>query len=190
MAEEFGLTSSQTVGPFFHIELPWRDGADAVAGGTAGAFWIRGRVLDGAGEPVPDALVETWQADVDGGFDHEDDPRERGQRTPGFRGFARCPTDDDGRWAIRTVKPGVVPAADGSPQAPHLSVSVFARGLLDRVVTRLYFGDETEANAADPLLRGLPDDAARATLVAEPTDDGYEFDVHLQGAHETVFLAV
>jgi protocatechuate 3,4-dioxygenase alpha subunit len=189
MADRLGLTSSQTVGPFFHIELPWPDGADVVPEGTAGAVWIRGRVIDGAGDPIPDALVETWQADVDGGFEHPDDQRPRGERTAGFRGFGRCPTDDAGRWAVRTLKPGVVPSADGSPQAPHLAVSVFARGLLDRVVTRLYFGDETEANAADPLLRGLSD-AERETLIAAPTDDGYEFDVHLQGADETVFLAV
>jgi protocatechuate 3,4-dioxygenase, alpha subunit len=190
MTEPRGLTSSQTVGPFFHLELPWSDGPDVVPAATSGSFWIRGAVLDSAGDPVPDALIETWQADVDGCFDHPDDPRPRSGRTQGFRGFGRCPTDDAGRWAIRTVKPGIVPAADGSPQAPHLTVSVFARGLLDRVVTRIYFGDESAANAADPLLGALPDDRARETLVAAPTDDGYHLDIHLQGEHETVFLVV
>jgi protocatechuate 3,4-dioxygenase alpha subunit len=189
MADGLGLTSSQTVGPFFHLELAWPDGAAVVPDGTTGSFWIRGRVLDGAGDPVPDALVETWQADAEGGFDHPDDPGPH-EPHPGFRGFGRCPTDEEGRWAIRTVKPGSVPGADGSPQAPHLAVSVFSRGLLDRVVTRLYFGDEDEANAADAVLRGLPDDASRATLVATPTDDGYQLDIHLQGEHETVFFVV
>ena len=106
-------------------------------------------MLDGAGEPVPDALVETWQADPDGRFDHPDDPR---GRAAGFRGFGRCPTGADGSWRIVTRKPGPVPGADGAPQAPHVAVSLFARGLLDRVVTRIYFGDEPAANAADPLL--------------------------------------
>jgi protocatechuate 3,4-dioxygenase alpha subunit len=185
-----GLTPSQTVGPFLHLALAWPDGPDVVPDGTSGAFWIRGRVLDGVGDPVPDALVETWQADANGRFDHPDDPRgPTPLDPPGFRGFGRCPTDAEGRWAIRTVKPGVVPAPDGGAAAPHLAVSVFARGLLDRVVTRMYFGDEGRANAADPLLRALPDDA-RTTLVAGPSEDGYRFDIRLQGEHETAFLTV
>jgi protocatechuate 3,4-dioxygenase alpha subunit len=146
-------------------------------------------VLDGADEPVPDALVETWQADANGRFDHADDPRGPAPPVPeGFRGFGRCPTDAEGRWAIRSVKPGVVPAPDGRA-APHLAVSVFARGLLDRVVTRIYFADELTANAADPLLATLPDDV-RSTLLATPTPDGYRFDIRLQGEHETAFLTV
>jgi protocatechuate 3,4-dioxygenase alpha subunit len=178
------LTPTQTVGPFFAHCLPWPDGPDVVAEGTAGAFWLRGRVLDGAGEPVPDALVETWQADPSGHFDHAED-------VPGtpFRGFGRSPTDAQGRYAIRTLKPGRVPGPDGRPQAPHLDVSVFARGLLDRVVTRVYFPDEAAANAEDPVLAGLPEHR-RATLVAGPAEDGYRFDVRLQGAHETVFFSV
>jgi protocatechuate 3,4-dioxygenase alpha subunit len=167
------ITPSQTVGPFFSIGLPWPDGPDVVPAGTEGAIWIRGRVLDGEREPVPDALVETWQADAEGRYE-----------TPGFRGFGRCPTDEDGAWAIRTVKPG---AGDG--QAPHIAVSVFARGLLNRVVTRIYFPEEEAANAADRVLSGL-DEQARTTLVAVREEDGYRFDVLLQGPDETAFFSV
>jgi protocatechuate 3,4-dioxygenase, alpha subunit len=176
-----GTTPSQTVGPFFAVGLPWSDGPHVVDEGAAGAIRIGGRVLDGEGKPVPDALVETWQPDPEGRFDHPDDPR---GRFPGFRGFGRCPTDDDGRWEIVTRKPT---AAAG--EAPHLAVAVFARGLLDRVPTRLYFADEQAANAADPLLSSL-DPERRATLLATPDGAGaYRFDVHLQGDYETVFFS-
>jgi protocatechuate 3,4-dioxygenase, alpha subunit len=181
-----GTTPSQTVGPFFSLGLPWEDGPYVVAAGTAGAIRVGGRIFDGAGEPVSDALVETWQADPDGRFDHPDDPR---GRVPGFRGFARCPTGDGGRWEIVTLKPGPVPDGNGSVQAPHLAVSLFARGLLNRVVTRIYFGDEPAANAADPVL-ALLDEERRATLVAAPADGGYAIDFHLQGARETAFFRV
>jgi protocatechuate 3,4-dioxygenase alpha subunit len=180
-----GTTPSQTVGPYLSIGLRWTDGAYAVSEGDSDAFWLRGRVLDGAGEPVVDALVETWQADRDGRFDHPDDPR-GASSTPGFRGFARSETLE-GEFAVLTTKPGRVPLADGSLQAPHIDVSVFARGLLDRVVTRVYFADEPAANAEDQVLAGLPDDA-RATLLAWPSDDGYRFDIRLQGSRETVFF--
>lgn len=179
-------TPSQTVGPFFAHALPWPDGAYAVAPDTPGAFWLRGQVLDGAGDPVPDALIETWQADPAGHFDHPDDPN-RATAPAGFRGLARCPTDEQGRYALLTVKPGRLPGPDGRTQAPHLDMSVFARGLLDRVVTRVYFPDEAEANGADPVLAGLAA-AQRGTLVARPAPDGYEFDIRLQGEHETVFF--
>src|SRR3954447_21578970 len=118
---------------------------EVVPAGTPGAVVIRGRLSDGAGVPVPDGLIETWQADPDGRFDHPDDPR-GAVAHPGFRGFGRCPTDADGEYRIRTLKPGPLPAGDGLVEAPHIAVSVFARGLLDRVVTRLYFPDETAAN--------------------------------------------
>jgi protocatechuate 3,4-dioxygenase alpha subunit len=144
-------------------------------------------VLDGAGDPVPDALVETWQADPDGRFPHPDDPRGAAQGE-GFRGFGRCPTDADGRWFIVTRKPGALPAPGGGVEAPHLDVSVFARGLLDRVVTRCYFPDEAAANAADPVLAGIADAERRATLVATPEAGWLRFDIHLQGEHETVFF--
>jgi protocatechuate 3,4-dioxygenase alpha subunit len=151
---------------------------------TPGAVWLRGRVLDGKGDPVPDALVETWQADPDGRFDHPDDPR--GSAT-GFRGFGRCPTDSDGGYAILTLKPGPVPDLDGGEQAPHVDVSILARGLLKRLVTRIYFSDEARANEADPALSRL-DPEARATLIADRTEDGFRFDVRLHGDRETVFF--
>jgi protocatechuate 3,4-dioxygenase, alpha subunit len=158
-------TPPQTVGPFFAIGLPWDDGPQVVAPGSECAIALRGVVLDGADEPVPDALVETWQAPGDG-----------------CRGFGRCPTDADGGWEIITRKPA---AAGG--EAPHVAVAVFARGLLHRVPTRIYFGDEPEANDADPLLSAL-DPARRTTLIATAEDGGYRFDIHLQGEHETVFF--
>ena len=181
-------TPSQTIGPFFAVGLLWADGPDVVDDGTPGTVRIGGRVLDGAGEPVPDALVETWQADPAGRFAHPDDPRGPGDR--GFRGFGRSATDSEGRWAIRTRKPGALPAPDGGTEAPHLDVSVFARGLLGRVVTRVYFPDEADANAADPVLCSIAGPEARARLVAVAEGDGLRFDVHLQGDQETPFLDI
>ena len=160
-------TPPQTVGPFFAIGLPWDDGPSVVEPGSDQAIAIVGTVYDGEGVPVPDAMVETWQAPGDG-----------------CRGFGRCPTDADGRWEIVTRKP----AAERG-EAPHVAVALFARGLLDRVPTRIYFGDEADANATDPLLSGLERER-RATLLARPEDGGYAFDIHLQGPHETVFFAV
>src|SRR4051795_2616495 len=182
------LTPSQTVGPNDPIGLTWEDGSFVVPEGTPGALWIRGRVYDGSGEPVPAGVVEGGQAAAEGRYNHPDDPRGAGARD--FRGFARAPTDAEGRFGIHTVKPGPVPGPDGSTQAPHIEVSVFARGLLNRVVTRIYFADEGERNAADPVLQSVPEER-RATLLAEPVpEDGYRFDVHLQGEGETVFFAI
>src|SRR5215469_59343 len=133
------ITPSQTIGPFLAIGLPWPDGPFVVPEGTPGAVVISGQVFDGAGAPVPDALVETWQADPDSRFDHPDDPR--GAARPavaGFRGFGRSATAIDGTYRIWTLRPGPLPAAGGKSEAPHLDVSVLARGLLDRVVTRIY----------------------------------------------------
>ncbi|MGY1988207.1 protocatechuate 3,4-dioxygenase subunit alpha [Blastococcus sp. SYSU DS0669] len=183
-----GTTPSATVGPYLSIGLTWPDGEWAAEEGTAGAFWIRGRILDGAGDVVPDAMVETWQADPDGGFPSPEDPR-GASSYPGFRGYARAQTLTGG-FAVHTLKPGRVPDGEGGLQAPHIDVSVFARGILDRVVTRIYFADEAEANAEDAVLRALPDGAARQTLLATPSGDGYRFDIHLQGERETVFFAV
>jgi protocatechuate 3,4-dioxygenase alpha subunit len=182
-------TPSATVGPYLAIGLTWEGGEFAVPADTPGAIWLRGTVFDGNGDPVPDAMVETWQADPVGRFDHPDDPR-GAQAFPGFRGFGRADTVDGGQYAICTLKPGRVPDGEGGLQAPHVDVSVFARGILDRVVTRIYFADEAEANAEDVVLRSLPGDAARRTLIAEPSDDGYRLDFHLQGERETVFFAV
>jgi protocatechuate 3,4-dioxygenase alpha subunit len=182
-----GTSPSATVGPYLAIGLTWPDGIWAAEEGTEGGFWIRGRVVDGAGEVVPDAMVETWQADPDGGFPSPEDPRGAASY-PGFRGYARAATTT-GEFEVFTVKPGRVPDGDGGLQAPHVDVSVFARGLLDRVVTRIYFADEDEANAEDVVLRGIPEER-RETLLATPADDGYRFDIHLQGERETVFFAV
>ena len=188
------VTPSQTVGPFLAIGLPWPDGPFVVPEGSPGAITITGRVFDGAGEPVPDALVETWQADPDGRFSHPDDPRGvPEQPRPGFRGFGRCPTEADGSYRIVTLKPGPLPGPGGGTEAPHLDVSVFARGLLDRVVTRIYFPDEAAANAADPVLASVGDPDRVATLVARAKPgaaDLYRFDIRLQGEHETVFFDV
>jgi len=189
------VTPSQTVGPFLAIGLPWPDGPFVVPEGTPGAITIAGRVLDGAGEPVGDALIETWQADPAGRFAHPDDPREATASAPaGFRGFGRCPTDEAGRYRIVTLRPGPLPCPDGGLEAPHLDVSVFARGLLDRVVTRIYFPDEAQANAADPVLAGITDGERRATLIAVAEPGGkageFRFDIRLQGSHETMFFDV
>ena len=166
----FATTPSQTVGPYFAIGLPWPDGPEVVPGGDV---VIGGRVLDGEREPIPDALIETWQADADGRY-----------TTPGFRGFGRCPTDERGEWAIRTIKPGAV-----GDQAPHIAVALFARGLLNHLVTRIYFPEDAGAHASDPVLSALGE-RERATLVAAREEDGYRFDVRLQGSDETVFFAV
>ncbi|MEV4657315.1 protocatechuate 3,4-dioxygenase subunit alpha [Micromonospora sp. NPDC049301] len=190
MSERLGVTPAQTVGPYLHIGLRWPDGPDVVPEGTPGAFWIRGRIVDGAGTPVVDALLESWQADPDGRFDHPDDPRGAQPSTvPGYRGFGRSETDAAGQYALRTVRPGPLPAPNGETEAPHLTLSVFARGLLHRVVTRLYFPDEPAANAEDPVLRSVDADR-RDTLLATPAPDGFRFDIRLQGEHETVFFAV
>jgi protocatechuate 3,4-dioxygenase alpha subunit len=162
-----GPTSSQTVGPFLHIALADPDARFAVPAGTDGEIVVHGRLVDGNGDPIPDGLIETWQAG--------------GQ-------FGRSASDDDGEWEIHTVKPPPVATRDGTPQAPHLVVSVFARGLLDRVITRIYFGDEDEANAADPTLAVVAPDRRRL-LVAAPESGGYRFDIRLQGEDESVFFA-
>jgi protocatechuate 3,4-dioxygenase, alpha subunit len=164
------ITPAQTVGPYFAIGLPWPDGPEVVPGGDV---VIGGRVLDGGREPIPDALIETWQADPSGSYEAE-----------GFRGFGRCPTDADGRWEIRTVKPGAA-----GEQAPHIAVAVFARGLLNHVVTRIYFPEDAGAHAGDPVLSGL-DERERATLIAVAEGGGYRFDVRLQGPDETVFFSL
>jgi protocatechuate 3,4-dioxygenase, alpha subunit len=189
-----GLTPSQTVGPFLHIGLSWPEGENVVPDGTPGAIVITGCLYDGNGDAVIDGLIETWQADANGRFTHPDDPRGTADPEPaGFRGLGRSSTSDDGQYRIVTVKPGTLPAPGGQVEAPHIDVSVFARGLLDRVVTRIYFPDELAANAADPVLSTITDDRLRATLVAVPDADEaavLRFDIHLQGEHETAFFDV
>ena len=162
------LTPSQTVGPFFGVGLPFEKGEQLAPPGAAGVMRIEGQVLDGKGEPVPDALLEIWQPAT---------------------GFGRARTDSEGAFSFTTVKPGPVPAPDGGMQAPHFNVTVFARGLLRHLVTRMYFPDETEANGADPVLN-LVEPARRETLIAKNCGGVLRFDVRLQGERETVFFAI
>jgi protocatechuate 3,4-dioxygenase alpha subunit len=184
----FSTTPSQTVGPYFAIGLPWPAGPHVVRECTPGAITISGTIYDGAGEPVPDALIETGQADPEGRFADLWDQYGPSQ-LDGFRGFGRCGCEDGDGYEIHTVKPGPVRGPGGRLQAPHIDVSVFARGMLHRCVTRIYFADEPEANADDPVLAGVPE-ARRATLLAEPVPGGYRFDIRLQGPDETVFFAL
>jgi protocatechuate 3,4-dioxygenase, alpha subunit len=180
------LTPSQTVGPFFAYALPYEGGERLVGVDDPDALRVGGTVFDGAGEPVPDALIEIWQANRAGRYRHPEHRRSELPLEEDFFGFGRCPTDASGRFEFVTVKPGPVP-----PQAPHINVCVLARGLLKQLVTRIYFPDETEANAADPLLRSIDDPALRSTLVAGRAGAGaLVFDIHLQGEHQTAFLDV
>jgi len=180
-------TPSQTVGPFFHIGLPDDGGHELVPPGHPHAIRLLGTVLDGEGEPVRDALIELWQANRDGRYDHPEDAREEIPLEPGFRGFGRCGTDTSGGYHFVTVKPGPVPHPDGAMQAPHIDVSVFARGLLKRLVTRIYFPDERDANESDPVLASVEPER-RAALVAREEDGALRFDIHLQGDRETPFF--
>jgi protocatechuate 3,4-dioxygenase, alpha subunit len=188
-------TASQTIGPFFREALERPAWSDLTRDGVSGTvIRIEGVVRDGDGAPVPDALLELWQADANGRYAHPEDagpvPYDRL-----FRGFGRACTDADGRYRFRTVLPGPVAGPDGVAQAPHANLTIFARGLLKRLVTRIYFGDRADENARDPLLSSIADADARATLIAQRSDraDGqvaYRFDVVLQGAGETAFLAI
>jgi protocatechuate 3,4-dioxygenase alpha subunit len=183
-------TPSQTIGPFFHDALLSTDRSRLVPTDHPEAIRVYGTVYDGAGEPVTDAMVEVWQADGAGRYDHPADDREGPPPEEGFSGFGRTGTADGGRYEIVTVKPGAVSGPGGEMQAPHLNVSVFARGLLRRLITRLYFADERGANATDPVLAAIEDPDHRATLLAEPEDGGYRLDIHLQGEQQTVFFDV
>ena len=181
-------TPFQTVGPFFHRALPFARGGSVAAGQAAGtAIVIEGTVRDGAGAPAADVLVETWQADPAGRYPLPGDPA--GEAEGAFDGFGRVETGADGRFVIETLKPGRVPFPGGRLQSPHLLVGIFARGILTRLVTRLYFADEP-SNEEDPILALVPRER-RATLIATRTSPGrYRFDVVLQGEGETVFFDV
>ncbi len=186
---ELGITPSQTAGPYLRIGLLRNILTPSVVDpADPRAIRIRGRLTDAAGDGVPDGLVETWQADADGRYRHPADDRD-GAPDDGFLGFSRSGTEDDGRFEIVTVKPGRVPWPEGGLQAPHIAVTVFARGLLKHAVTRLYFPDEAEANAEDPVLSRLRPEQ-RATLVAVAEDGGLRFDICLQGPSHTTFFAV
>lgn len=178
------VTPSQTVGPYFRIGAEWLYLADLAGPPAVGSRrTIRGRVLDGDGKPVDDALLEVWQADARGGYPET-------TRPPDYAGFGRIATDARGAFSFTTVKPGRVAGPEGTLQAPHLAVNVFMRGLLRHLVTRVYFPDEAEANAADPVL-GLVEPGRRATLVPRPDPadaSALTWDVILQGPNETVFF--
>lgn len=193
MTERLGQTPSQTVGPYFSMRLaddgqnvlPVPDGAEQVV--------ITGKVIDGDGNHVEDALLETWQANSAGRYRHPDDRRDL-KLDPGFTGFARAMTDfHTGEYRLETVKPGIVPDPEGEPQAPHISMIIQARGMLNPLFTRLYFSDEPAGNEHDYVLNTVPADR-RDTLMArlEPdsTPKHYRFDIRLQGDGETVFFDV
>ncbi len=197
--ELFGQTPWQTVGPFFHYALPWWGGADLTGQSDIGAaperlvgehpalnhstgrpmppgepIDIVGRVLDGAGAIVTDALIEIWQADAEGRYGGD------------FAGFGRAPTDETGEFHFRTIRPGPVPGPGNSLQAPHIAVGVLGRGLIKRLVTRLYFSDSPQ-NETDPILDLVPA-ARRSTLIAQRDGKLWRFDIVLSGANETVFF--
>lgn len=183
-------TPSQTVGPFFSLGLMREPQNVLVSEATQGErIRIEGRVLDGAGEPVPDALVEIWQANAHGRYRHPEDRQEK-PLDPAFGGFGRAATDARGFYWFETIKPGPVPGPDGTLQAPHIDAIVFARGMLTHAFTRIYFEDEA-ANARDPILAGVEPER-RGTLIARASDSAgrkiYRFDIRLQGEGETVFF--
>jgi protocatechuate 3,4-dioxygenase, alpha subunit len=200
-------TASQTAGPYLHIGMvPRAAGIDArgdderwqvLAGEGAQGERVRleGMILDGTRGVVRDALVEIWQADANGRYDHPEDRRPDQPLDPAFRGFGRAATDfATGLWWFETVKPGKVPGRHGTVMAPHVNVTVFARGVNIHLNTRIYFADEAAANAADPVLRLVEQDTRRQTLLARREErEGrvvYRFDIRLQGENETVFFDV
>jgi len=176
------ITPSQTIGPFFHDALLDEDRSELVPPDHPEAVRIEGALYDGAGEPVPDAMVEIWQANAAGRYN--DLPPDPGI----FSGFGRSGTDAGGRFSFVTVKPGPVHGPDGSLHAPHVMVSIFARGLLKRLITRIYFPDEEEANANDPVLSSIEDPKLRGTLIAREEAAVLRFDVYLQGEDQTAFF--
>lgn len=175
-------TPGQTIGPFYGYALPYPGDSDLVPPGRADAIRLRGTVYDGAGDPVPDSLLEIWQADANGEVPQVEGSLHRDGFT--FTGFGRAATDPAGRYSFSTVRPG--PTEAGA--APFFAMTVFARGLLNRLFTRVYLPDDPAALASDALLGSVPQDR-RGTLVATRDEHGYVFDVHLQGDEETVFLA-
>jgi protocatechuate 3,4-dioxygenase alpha subunit len=194
-----GITPSQTVGPFFAYGLTpkgqydWSDLLDGnlVTPDVSGErIRIEGRVTDGDGKPINDAMIEIWQADSQGRYAHPSD--QRALPNSAFKGHGRVGTDGKGEYAFDTVKPGPVPGPNGEMQAPHIVVCYFSRGLLTHMYTRIYFADEA-ANAKDPILGVVPADR-RDTLIAKKEMRGatpvFRFDIRVQGDKETVFFAV
>jgi protocatechuate 3,4-dioxygenase alpha subunit len=213
-AKRLGQTPWQTLGPFFHYALPWKGGADLIGGADIGAradlvpdghFLLRGPadrgplagaaieiagfVHDGDGAPVPDALIEIWQANAAGRYASPADDRADLPLEADFTGFGRAATGADGSYRFRTVLPGRVPGPGNALQAPHAALSVMGRGILKRLVTRIYF-EGAEGNDDDPVLALVPP-ARRHTLIARrDCAGGYRLDIHLQGADESVFFDV
>jgi len=191
LSQLLGQTPSQTVGPYYTLRL-FREGENILVGsGQAGRILIQGRVLDGDRKPIEDAVLEIWQASSAGRYRHPDDTRELALDN-GFTGFGRAITDfETGEYTFETIKPGPVPDVEGVFQAPHISLIVQGRGMLNPVFTRIYFSDDDEANRDDLILRAVPADR-RSTLIAELVDDEeprvYRFDVLFQGDDETVFF--
>lgn len=185
-------TPSQTVGPFFHLGCTGHASAGSLVTAATKGERIRltCRVFDGDGAPLPDAMIEIWQANADGRYNHPEDVQERAL-DPAFIGFGRLATDENGLSVFETIKPGRVPGNDGALQAPHINVSVFARGVLKRLPTRIYFAGDP-ANAEDPVLALVPEDR-RGTLLARTESSNpseWRFDIHLCGENETVFFDV
>jgi len=187
-----GQTPSQTVGPFFHFALDHKGDEILANDATVGErIVIEGRVFDGDGAPLGDAMIEIWQANAAGRYDHPDDKQQK-PLDPAFHGFGRCSTDPDGRYRFHTIRPGPVPGPGNTLQAPHIDVTVFARGMLKQLMTRIYFEGEP-LNADDPILGLVPDTKRRDTLMARRAngkDGPYIFDIRLQGQGETVFFDV
>jgi protocatechuate 3,4-dioxygenase alpha subunit len=208
----FGQTPSQTVGPFFHYGLPWKGGADLVGKSEMGArpelfpahhyvlatsgvtglpqgetIEIAGCVRDGNGEPIVDAMIEIWQASAAGRYRSDDDARGDIAIDQHFVGFGRASTDESGIYRFRTIMPGRVPGPGNSLQAPHIAVSVFGRGLLKRLATRIYFAG-ADGNEIDPILALVPEER-RDTLIAQKNAEGiWWLDIRIQGDRETVFF--
>jgi protocatechuate 3,4-dioxygenase alpha subunit len=198
-AKPQGVTPSQTVGPYFAYGLTsngkydWNDAFsnNLVTADTSGErIRVEGRVFDGDGQPMVDCMLEIWQADAQGRFSDPQD--KRALPNSSFKGFGRCGTDANGGYAFDTIKPGTVPDPDGKPQAPHLVLAVFARGMLLHLYTRIYFGGDA-ANATDPVLALVPADR-RATLIATRRPGSgsavYRLDINIQGDNETVFFGI
>lgn len=193
-----GITPSQTVGPFFAYGLtpngkyPWNDafGTNLVTADTSGErIRIEGKIYDGDGKPIPDSMIEIWQADAQGRYAHPAD--RRALPNASFKGFGRAGADQDGAFSFETIKPGPVPA-DGKMQAPHILVAVFARGMLRQSYTRIYFAGET-GNSDDPILKLVPQDRRDTLIAKRSVADGkpvYTWDIWMQGAQETVFFEV
>ena len=183
MSEKLTATPGQTFGPFYGYALPFEKGGELLAPGLPGAIRLQGTVRDGAGEPIPDALLEIWQADSEGNIPQRTGSLVRDGYT--FTGWGRTAVDNTGNYTFTTVNPG--PTEEGS--APFISVVIFARGLLNKLHTRMYLPEDQEALAKDPLLSSLPEDRRRTLIATREADGGLRWDITLQGEDETVFLA-